>query len=370
APPPAPLIAPPPPPSQRISAPPPSPERISAPPSPPKVAPPPPPSREGPPTQALASLKRAKAEAPPPEALDLTLAGLMEEAEAEEALPPIEIPQARASSSALRDALSDLDEDIDEDEEADEEAQEEARAEVKAAAPSAALGAALGAAPAPSSVGELEGAVEAQGHLDRKTTVRYYKRMTQFKNHPVLVVFSREQIGRVRGVTQVEGGGVRVRADHSVVTVIPVFPGCLTAPNRVEVDIKPETVEVRLWLTPITLGNVKEARVEIWQDGRFLDQIPTPCRLTRHLWTKISGGLSLLGPLSRHVLPHWGIDLNAEVRAYAHAHMPQLKALLARVDPDLLWASIFSLVTLIVFLSLRAKMADPVQKKFTLNPGA
>lgn len=202
------------------------------------------------------------------------------------------------------------------------------------------------------------------GPLERRSTVRYYRRMNPRKNYPVLVAFTREALAKAKGVAQVEGAGLVLDAARPVITVVPVFPGCLCSPNQIEVDLTPESVEVRFWLTPLVNGRLGDARVEIHQDGRCLDRIPTPAVVADQTITRLTAAGSALSPVAGKLLEKIGLD----PITWVSAQLPTVGAWISRNPQALQWgaAGALALLAAALYAARRARMAPLVDHRFVL----
>ncbi|MFN3198134.1 MAG: hypothetical protein ACE366_06920 [Bradymonadia bacterium] len=201
--------------------------------------------------------------------------------------------------------------------------------------------------------------------LARRSTVRYFARMNPQKLYPVMVAFTREQLAKAAGVAQVEGAQLELDARDPVITVVPVFPGCLCTPQQLQVDLTPETVEVRFWLTPLVRGRLGDARVEIHQHGRCLDRIPTPAKVADQALTRMVAVGSALAPLGSKLLEKSGLD----PLTLLTERLPVVGEWLTHADPAVFrWglAGGLALIALGLYAARRAKMAPPVDHRFVL----
>ncbi|MCR4315009.1 MAG: hypothetical protein NUW37_01530 [Planctomycetes bacterium] len=136
-------------------------------------------------------------------------------------------------------------------------------------------------------------------HLRRKTTIRYFKQMSPGKTFPLVAVISKETIAKValRDVSHAEGKEFAIAKDKPRVEVKVHFPGCITVPATQLVDVSPERVEMQFYLTPMAAGDLPDANVEIWHEGRMIERIQTPATIARPTWAKVSIACAVLFPV-------------------------------------------------------------------------
>lgn len=208
--------------------------------------------------------------------------------------------------------------------------------------------------------------------LHRKTTVRHYSQMHPFENFPLMVIISKHEIEKIKvdGVKQATAKkAFAVKMVKPIVQIVPHFPGCLVSPNKMEVNVTPETVEARMWVTPLCEGDLKDARVEVWYDGERVNSVKTPCRVTTHTMTRVMAGLSLLAPFISSTLQAFQMDPESQIRD----GFPLVKGLFQMMN-----TSYTTFVLLFIFLGLtfffyqrsRAEEADPITEIFEVKTRA
>ncbi len=154
--------------------------------------------------------------------------------------------------------------------------------------------------------------VEVYDELTRRTTVRYYRQMNPGQNFPLITLITKHKVRKLiqDKVAQVTSKkGFSVKKENPFVTVRPIFPGCLCVPSELTVDISPTLAEAKFWLTPTGEGQVWDARVEIWYEGKRLDSVPTPTRVARQTRAKLLAGFAFVAPAFKSVLGAYDIDL-------------------------------------------------------------
>jgi hypothetical protein len=137
------------------------------------------------------------------------------------------------------------------------------------------------------------------GDLDRKTTVRYFSQMNPFRNFPYLVIVSKMEIEKVvaRHVAQVSSKkSFKIDRRDPYVTIRPILPGCLVVPAEKKINVVPELVETRFFVTPQVEGDIGEASCEILYQGKVLDTVMTPTRVTKQTLAKAAAAFSFGAP--------------------------------------------------------------------------
>jgi len=138
--------------------------------------------------------------------------------------------------------------------------------------------------------------------LARKTTVRHWSQMNPNKNFPLLVMLTKPEIKIAapteRKVQQTVGKErLEVKAAQPFVEIVPRFPGCFCVPDRARVDVTPEKVEVPFWITPHAVGNLQDAKVEVWYEGKLLDTIACPAKVKKPTLAMVAALLGGIAPV-------------------------------------------------------------------------
>ena len=81
------------------------------------------------------------------------------------------------------------------------------------------------------------------------------------------------------------------------IVVRPVFPGCITTPEKLILNLTPEQVQDTFWVTPVALGKMKVAHVDIYYNDHCIDTISTPMNITKQKAAKISILLGIIIPI-------------------------------------------------------------------------
>lgn len=236
------------------------------------------------------------------------------------------------------------------------------------------------------------------GTIGRRTTVRYHKQMNPARNFPLLVAFSREQIAEIarelrQEVTQTEGAQqTLVRRDNPVVTVIPRFPGCLCVPDRVDVDLTPELASVHFSITPTATGDLGAARkskmreleesgkpfpsdvayVEVQYEGRVINRVPTPTRVTTQRLARAAATLAIASPVFFGTIEAIGVEkselfTNLLVNAQELARVSQVQGLSALWQIGLAVAGAFLLLGGLFWFINRPRAGEPIDRFLTVQ---
>jgi hypothetical protein len=122
-----------------------------------------------------------------------------------------------------------------------------------------------------------------RGTVRRKPVVRFHSRMVRGRLYP-LVVQLRDEDGRRPGAT-INGDG----SHGGIVTVQPIIPGALVSPASVDLSTAPGS-QAHFWVTALSIGRLRDARVEFRSGSRLLDSIPL---VRSHDWWVIIAGAIL-----------------------------------------------------------------------------
>lgn len=247
---------------------------------------------------------------------------------------------------------------------------------IEEAPPPAAAPVAASPAPAPAPAGaalsdlitdeeaaaEFEAPLDADAEVSRRTTVHYFEQMHPQRNFPLRVWLSRDAIAKpdIRGVAEAEGDEFAVAASRPVVQVIPHFPGCMILPGSLELDVTPDRVEALFWVTPLAVGKLDHARVEIWQDGRLLSRIPTPCRVVRQTLAKFMLAGGILSPVIGVGLELMGVELKGVLPWLVGALEPVATGVGGFVNLGLIAAGGIFALAAGVYAAARPRAASPV----------
>jgi len=122
-------------------------------------------------------------------------------------------------------------------------------------------------------------------------SVRYYCTMKPRRVYPLVV-----QVLHRRGAVPADGPtGVQV-------ALRPIVPGAVVVPAELPLDVSRPGARATFQVTPLALGRLPEARVQVFHDGRQVQEINTPMR---GKWQLLTWLLLLLALVVPPVLIHW-----------------------------------------------------------------
>jgi len=151
--------------------------------------------------------------------------------------------------------------------------------------------------------------------LKRETTIHYYRQLYAFHSYPLTILFSEKKLAKlkakVKAMEQTTGKGFAVEPSKPLVKVVAHFPGCLTTPNELTVDVTPPETLAKFWITPLTHGKIEDAYVQIWYQNKCIDQIAIPMQVYEQTPAKIAAWLGILLPFISFVWDIFGPRLVA-----------------------------------------------------------
>ena len=135
------------------------------------------------------------------------------------------------------------------------------------------------------------GARRASPTQEYDLRLRYYCTMKPRRVYPLVV-----EVSRRAGAVPADGPtGVQV-------TLRPIVPGALVAPAELPLDVSRPGSRATFHVTPLALGRLPEARVQVFHEGRPIQDLSTQMKGKRQLLTWVLLLLTLLMPLA---LVHW-----------------------------------------------------------------
>ncbi len=158
--------------------------------------------------------------------------------------------------------------------------------------------------------------------LERRTTVFYRKQMNPLTRNKLSVVLSTLKIYEKLKKLQIEadrvgGGQLQLTEAKPIVQVQPVFPGCICVPAQAPLDARKDSDTADFHITPLATGEVMDACVRIYHEGKLVDTIQTPTKVVNQTSAKVSALAAVvfpifgplfderIGPFLASVIPFW-----------------------------------------------------------------
>lgn len=191
----------------------------------------------------------------------------------------------------------------------------------------------------------------------RRATVRHYERMNPQRMYPLLVIISKEEIKEIRKkyVRQTASDAFTVDEDKRA-EIEPVIPGCHCYPPKCAVDIHSD-VNVTFWIIPHVLGELKEPRVIIRQDGKELATIPIQMKVVRQTITIVMALMVVLLPFITTLLQHFRLDFASQMQDGFPIYAQFANFVSRSLSPEIL-GGLLLLLTGALYLWKRPKKRD------------
>ena len=120
------------------------------------------------------------------------------------------------------------------------------------------------------------------------------------KNYPLTVMLSSSSpnlAGGPRASVAIGRRAIPVDPTDPILVVEPIFPGCLVSPAMASVDARRDpNATVRFHLTPISEGDLRDARVEIRSRGQTVEVISTPAVVASRAPAKVLSVVAAIAP--------------------------------------------------------------------------
>ncbi len=158
----------------------------------------------------------------------------------------------------------------------------------------------------------------------------------------------------------------RIKKVKPIVEIVPHFPGCICTPSRLKVNVTPERVEARMWITPLCEGDLQDARVEVWYEGKKINSVETPCKITTQAIAKLMGVMTFMAPFASMFLEAYGLDPKTQ----ASQGFPIIKSLLKIVQIPyftVFLILLFAGLGVFFYLKNRPQESDPVTQFFEVQ---
>jgi hypothetical protein len=133
--------------------------------------------------------------------------------------------------------------------------------------------------------------------------VRYYRAMKPNRVYPLVVELPRAAAKTAAGAS-------------APLVVKPVVAGAVVTPSEQAIELNPSGSEVTFHVAPVAKGTLKDARVEVSQQGRPVDTVPLKmkARTQRMTWILLLLTILLPGILAYYTYAH---PLTGEVPGFA-----------------------------------------------------
>jgi len=210
---------------------------------------------------------------------------------------------------------------------------------------------------------EQEALIES---FERSATVRYFEKMYPHHNYPLMVILSQRKIQEIliKRVAQVSSQQrLSIKQDNPILHIRPIVPGCLIHPSEQSLDVTPKLAQARFWITPLILGKIEEASVEISYEGRVIDRISIPIRVGKQTMAKLSALSSAATPGLKYLLK---TSMGSKLKIQASSAAPALVSWMMERGSYLLGGGL-ALLSLLLYLWKRPRAAKPVESFFDFD---
>jgi signal recognition particle receptor subunit beta len=201
--------------------------------------------------------------------------------------------------------------------------------------------------------------------FERSATVRYFRQMYPMENYPLSVILSKKKIREVviqRVAQATSQARLTIRADNPILHIRLIIPGCMIQPAEQDLDVTPHIAEARFWITPMVLGNIEDAHVELTYEGRVIDVIPIPLKITKQTLAKLSAVGGVASPALKPVMSSsYGAGLQAKATGY---YAPKVLAFLLSTNGAYTVVGALAFITLVLYWWKRPKSAEPIESFF------
>ncbi len=204
--------------------------------------------------------------------------------------------------------------------------------------------------------------------IQRNIVVRYYQKMSPFKNFPLTTLFSAEEIKDLRksqdSIQQTSNTKLTLKKTESLLKVVAQFPGCIVTPSESWVDVSEEESSVKMWVTPLTEGHLEDASIQVFAQGKCLKEIPLAVSVSKQLPAKIAFFSGLILPIlsfAYEVSKSQLLNSSSQLVGEATSFIQKSAAPLGGVgDLGLILGGISILFALSLYLGNKNKRAKPL----------
>jgi len=201
-----------------------------------------------------------------------------------------------------------------------------------------------------------------QKKLIRKATVFYKKRMNPMKLNKMTVFLSTSEIYEelkiefekiARAAT---GKALEIKEDESIVRIEPLIPGCICVPSFGYLDAKKEYDHLNFVISPLTVGEINDAKVNIYYKDELIDSIPTPIKIVNTAIAKISAVITIIIPILGKLFDEMFNNVLMDIIPY-YNNIGGLEGVLT------ILTTIMLLISGITYYFRKPKDAKPVESK-------
>jgi GTPase SAR1 family protein len=198
--------------------------------------------------------------------------------------------------------------------------------------------------------------------LERKATVFYKERMNPMKLNKMAVIISTKELYEALKIEKEEitraatGETYEIEEELPILHVEPVIPGCICVPSTGKLDATKEYDNELFLITPLEVGDILNARVDIFYKDRLIDSIPTPIKVVKTTMVKITSFLTIIIPIIGALFDQ-GLDSIFKVIIPFYGLIGGLEGLMT------ILTGAFALITAIFYYFKKPKDAKPVKSK-------
>lgn len=198
--------------------------------------------------------------------------------------------------------------------------------------------------------------------IERKATVFYKKRMNPMKLNKMIVFLSTKEIYEQMKIETetiaraATGKTIEVEEQESIVRVEPFFPGCVCVPSIGYLDAKKDYDSVNFLISPLEVGDILEARVDIFYKDNLIDSIPTPVKVVETTYAKISTAITVFVPI-------FGLLFDNSLSILFQSNFPFYGTLGGLEGILTIFMGISFIISTLLYLVKKPKDAKPAESK-------
>jgi len=198
--------------------------------------------------------------------------------------------------------------------------------------------------------------------VERKATVFYKERMNPMKLNRMAVIISTKElyealkIEREEIVRAATGKTYEIEKEIPILHVEPIIPGCICVPSTGKLDATKEYDHELFLITPLEVGEIPDARVDIYYKEKLIDSIPTPIEVVKTTMVKISSAFAIIFPIIGVLFDQW-LDGVFKIIIPFYEAIGGLEGFIAILTGG------FALMSAIFYYFRKPKDAKPVESK-------